>query len=191
MKPKVLPELTGATLDFSGSLNGFHPATCIWDLGGMWVEVAGIGMALCDTQWLSSGPPPRRSSHLHHQEGAVSAGAPCYCNPLQGHGTRALPCPHHSLTLLSCPVGADEDMADVLQDVGLRSVSMGLVVLRRCWGNSSLCHGSCSSAQEATGDTRQLQLLGGVQEVVWDRGVLSGKSLGAHGMLGVDGRVEL
>lgn len=49
----------------------------------------------------------------------------------------------------------------MLQDVGLRSVSMGLVVLRRCWGNSSLpnhclCHGSCSSAQEASEDTGQL-----------------------------------
>lgn len=49
----------------------------------------------------------------------------------------------------------------MLQDVGLRSVSKGLVVLRRCWGNSSLpnhclCRGSCRSAQEASGETRHL-----------------------------------
>lgn len=44
----------------------------------------------------------------------------------------------------------------MLQDVGLRSVSMGLVVLRRCWGNHCLCYGRCSPAQEASGDTRQL-----------------------------------
>lgn len=57
--------------------------------------------------------------------------------------------PHPALILLSCAVGADEEMADVLQDVGLRSVSMGLMVLRRCWENLSvlnpcLSQGSCS-----------------------------------------------
>lgn len=50
----------------------------------MWVEVAGIGVALCHTDWLSSGPLPRGSSHLHHQEGAGPAEAPCYCHTLQG-----------------------------------------------------------------------------------------------------------
>lgn len=49
----------------------------------MWVEVAGVGMALCHTQWFSSGQLPRRSDHIHHQEGAGSAEAPCYYNPLQ------------------------------------------------------------------------------------------------------------
>ena len=49
----------------------------------------------------------------------------------------------------------------MLQDVGLRSVSMGLMVLRRCWGNLAvldpcLCCGSCSSAREASGHTKHV-----------------------------------
>lgn len=75
-------------------------------------------------------------------------------------------------------------MADVLQDVGLRSVSMGLRVLRRCWGNSSLAN-HCALAAAAlpkrpVGTPGNCQLLAGVREVVWDRDVLSGKFLGAH-----------
>lgn len=59
------------------------------------------------------------------------AGTCCSCSPLWGwHSTGALLHLHSALTLLSCAVGADEEMADVLQDVGLRSVSTGLMVLR-------------------------------------------------------------
>lgn len=58
MKPKVLPGQTGATLDLLW-ISGFHPATCMWDLGEMWVEVAGVGMALGHTQRLSSEWLPR------------------------------------------------------------------------------------------------------------------------------------
>lgn len=55
----------------------------------------------------------------------------------------------------------------MLQDVGLRSVSMGLVVLRRCWGNSSLAN-HCALAAAAlpkrpVGTPGNCQLLAGVQ----------------------------
>lgn len=102
MKPKVLPGQTGATLDLLW-ISGFHPATCMWDLGEMWVEVVGVGTALCHTQCLASGRLPRGSSHLHHQEGAGSAETPCYCNPLQGllqYPGSPMPSSHTGLLIL-------------------------------------------------------------------------------------------
>lgn len=57
-----------------------------------------------------------------------SAGAPC---PGCCHGAGAALC--LALTPLSHAVGVDEEVADVLQDVGLRTVSVGRVVLGR-WG---------------------------------------------------------
>lgn len=161
MKPKVLPGQTGATLDLLW-ISGFHPATCMWDLGEMWVEVVGVGTALCHTQCLASGRLPGEAVTYIIKRVLVQQRHPATATLSRGcYSTRALLCPHHTLAFLSCTTGADEEMTDVLQDLGLRSVSMGLVVLRRCWGNLSfpnhcLCHGSCSLAQEASGDTRQL-----------------------------------
>lgn len=60
-------------------------------------------MALCHTQWFSSGQLPRRSNHLHHQEGAGSAEAPCYCNPLQElaqYESSPMPSSHTDLLIL-------------------------------------------------------------------------------------------
>lgn len=153
MKPKVLPGLTGATLDLLG-VSDFYPVHL--HVG----EVAGIGMVLSHPVavfWSL----PRGNSHLHHHNGAGSAEAPCYCNPLQGlaqYQGSPMPSLHPDLLILyhrsrrgdgrcaarcgtpQCEYGAQgpEEM-------------LGELILGK-----PLCLGSCSSAQEASGDTRQL-----------------------------------
>lgn len=77
----------------------------------------------------------------------------------------------YTLIILSCTcaVGVDKEMADVLQDMGLRSVSMDLVVQRKCWENLACQTSACAKAaavlpERPVGTPGKHQLLGGVQE---------------------------
>lgn len=103
------------------------------------------------------------------------------------HSTGACLCPHTALTLLSCAIGVDEEMADVLQDVGLRSVSMGLVLLRRCggaWHSPACATAAAALPQRPVGTPGKRQLLGGMWEACWGQGTCAGslgRSLGPCG----------
>lgn len=103
------------------------------------------------------------------------------------HGTGAHLHPHPTLTLLSCAIGVDEEMKDVLQDVGLRSVSMGLMLLRRCggvWHSPACATAAAAVPQRPVGTPGKCQILGGMWEACWGQGTCAdslGRSLGPHG----------
>lgn len=156
MKLKVLPGLVRGHARlawYSECSFSCHLYVGAW--GGMWVEAAGVGVALFwATATQGRQPPPSAGGGWKGIWPSVPVwqGHPA-CTTHSGgwHSTGALLCLCPALTLLSCTLGVDEEMADVLQDVGLRNVSTGLMVLRRCWGNSAvpnpcLCCSSCSSA---------------------------------------------
>lgn len=214
MKPKVLPGLAGGYSRFGLVLRMvFFLPTRMWELG------EGCGWKWQGLVWPCVTPSGSLLGHCHPGEAAPSIttrmleGTRPPVLVWQGHpaptahsrgwqSTGAFLCLHPALTLLSCTIGADEEMADVLQDVGLRSVSTGLMVLRRCWGNSAvpnrrLCCGSCNSAQEASGDTGQApaawRRVGAWLETGTCAGSLEGlcTPMGGSRRSGVHGRAEL